>query len=727
MADSSSFDLLSYGVQRWVYRQGWQSLRPVQEKAIPIVLGGEEDILLTAPTAGGKTEAAFLPVVSWLEDEGPDSGYGVICLSPLKALINDQYNRLDLLCESANTAITPWHGDVSQSVKRRSWASPQGILMITPESIEAMFVRRPHEMKARFASVKYVVIDEFHAFIGRDRGQQLLSLLTRIENLVGKSLTRIALSATIGDTDMALRYLRPDQSRPGIHLDVSHDKMKLQLALKGFSEDEDKLPPLYPMARYLFNTLRGDSHLIFANSRRKVEELVDLLSSQCEAKSLPNEFFPHHGSLSRDVRHFVESRLKEGEKPTTAIATSTLELGIDIGDVVSVGQIEAPSNCSSLRQRLGRSGRREGAAAILRVLVSARGDGREPSTCDRLEFPVIQSVAVLELLLERWIEPPDTGSYHLSTMVQQLLSMINFTGGITAATAYDILCRRGPWQNVSPDLFARFLRSVAQKDVIAQLPTGELIVGVEGEKELGKHTFYTAFETPEEFKLVANGRNIGSIPIDNPMVEGQLLLFGGRRWTVVGVDLEAKVITLKRASGGVAPRFGGDAAPVHGAIRSKMRSVFESGDEPAYCDPHAATLLQRARRYYAEYGFLREPVVEVGNDIIWLVWAGPRVQNTLFIVATLAEIAVETSDIALIFSASRTPEELILDIYNWLSDHSAREIEAQVLSVPIGKFGHLLDESLQREYFVSEMLDIVGASVYLEQLLASIRTKAGTI
>ena len=573
-------------------------------------------------------------------------------------------------------------------------------------------------MKARFETLKYVVIDEFHAFIGQERGHQLISLIARIEHLIGRPLTRIALSATIGDADMALRYLRPGESREGVHLDVSDEKMHLQIALKAYTDDDAGLPPLYPMARYLFSELRGGSHLVFANSRRKVEELVDQLSSLSDAEHLPNEFFAHHGSLSRDIRHFVEERLKEGEKPTTAIATSTLELGIDIGDVVSVGQIEAPNNCSGLRQRLGRSGRRAGAAAILRVLVSVSGDGRDPSACDRLEFGVVQSVAVLELMLSRWIEPPDVASLHLSTLIQQLLSMINFSGGVTAAGAYEVLCRKGPWGNVSPDLFGRFLRSIAQEGVISQLPSGELIVGVQGEKELSKHTFYTAFDTPEEFKLVANGRSIGSIPIDNPLVEGQLLLFGGKRWTVVGIDLEAKVIALKRAAGGKAPLFGGEGAPVHAAIREKMRRVLNSEDVPVYCDAKAVEVLRRARRYYSEYRLDKSPIASVGAEMIWLVWATPQVQCTLQIISTLAGLSVESVDVALIFKVDCTARELVLELYNWLADNSTKEIEGQVLVIPIGKFGHLMEGQLQREYYVAERLDVAGTSQYLEHMLS---------
>jgi ATP-dependent Lhr-like helicase len=192
----------------------------------------DQDLLITAPTAGGKTEAAFLPIISWLELDGSQHGYGVLCLSPLKALINDQFNRLEPLCERAHTKITPWYGDVSQSVKKKSWKNSSGILLITLESLEAMFVKRRNELLCRMSQLAYIVIDEFHAFIGSERGQQLLSLLTRLEVLIGRTIPRIALSATIGCPDMALKFLRPGEEIQGFHLASKGSGTNLQIVLK---------------------------------------------------------------------------------------------------------------------------------------------------------------------------------------------------------------------------------------------------------------------------------------------------------------------------------------------------------------------------------------------------------------------------------------------------------------------------------------------------------------
>lgn len=718
MSESSSFDQLSYGVQRWIYRQGWNALRAVQEKATPVILQGREDILITAPTAGGKTEAAFLPVVSWLENSGVEGGYGALCLSPLKALINDQYQRLLPLCESAGTAITPWHGDISSSVKKRSWKAPSGILMITPESLEAMFVTRSHELKERVNSLQYVIVDEFHAFIGRERGQQLISLLARLEELIGRPLCRIALSATIGDPSIALRCLRPDESRPGVHLDVSHEALQLQLALKTYIlGKEADLPASIDMAKDLFQWLRGSSHLVFANSRRTVEEITDLLAKHCEAAGLPVEFFAHHGSLSRDARHFVEQRLKEGNKPTTAIATSTLELGIDIGDVTSVAQIGAPANVSSVRQRLGRSGRRDGHSAILRLLVTGHSQKKKPCPIDLLEIELFQTIAVIELMFERWIEPPDEHALHLSTLIQQLLSMIAFKGGVTAANAYQVLCRKGPWRQITSEFFGRVLRALGGNQVIAQLPSGELIVDSIGERLVSSHTFYTAFEVPEEYRLVANGKTLGTLPVTTPYIEGQMLLFSGRRWAVDSIDSTAKIMTLVRAKKGQAPTFGGEAAPVHRAIRQRMLELYKNEHTPRFCDDQTVTLMSDARRYFCDNNIANEPLVTDGNYGFWFVWEDDRVLDTLKVCATLTSSAADRMGPCVIIDNPRNIQDVALRLQEFLVSHSKEEICEKVDAQPLGKFDEFLGEELIKESFVAEKLDIDGAVAYLGFLL----------
>jgi len=714
MGASKSFDRLSPGVQYWLYRQNWHSLRPVQEKAIPLIMNRDRDLLITAPTAGGKTEAAFLPLASWLELDGPKQGYGVLCLSPLKALINDQFNRLEPLCEKAHTAVTPWHGDVSQSIKNKSWKSSRGILLITPESLEAMFVNRPHELLSRVSQLEYIVIDEFHAFIGTERGQQLLSLLTRLEVLIHRTIPRIALSATIGNPDMALKFLRPDGGLPGNHLDMTSGKMDLQMVLKALAPAKDEtFIPL--VASELFQRLRGSNNLIFANSRRVVEALADKLRQASERRHLPLEFFAHHGSLNRDTRHYIEDRLRNGDKPTTAIATSTLELGIDIGSVESVAQIGAPSNVSSLRQRLGRSGRR-GEPAKLRLFIERTDHTPNATPLDRMNIELFQTVAIINLMTDHWIEPADGNQLHFSTLIQQLLSMIACKGDITAQQAYHILCKKGPWQNIDTTTFAWLLKGMGKADLIDQLQSGELVVGLQGERLVSNYEFYTAFQTPQEYRLINQGRNIGTLPMTVPYIQGQLLIFSGRRWVIESVDDESKILNIKAAQSGTVPLFYGEAAPVHRKIRQEMRRIYSSDLLPGFCDENTCRYIKKTRFYFSEQGLDRQNWIQSGKHLYWFVWDSDVVLNTMALILASHHIQASTYGPSLCIDGTSNGNDIFRLLQDSVDDLSQNDLTEMVPSKAPGKFDQYLPDEYKRVSFASQTVNLQYLRSYLNSL-----------
>lgn len=720
MSDSTSFEQLSAGVQRWIYHQRWPSLRAIQEAAIPPILEKASDILITAPTAGGKTEAAFLPIVSDIERRPPAAGYAALCLVPLKALINDQAHRLEPLCEFAGTAVTPWHGDIAQSRKRSSWERSQGLLMITPESLESLLINRTAETCQRLANINYVVIDEFHAFIGRDRGVQLISQLARIESLIERTLPRVALSATIGDPEMALDALRPDRSFPRRHLNSEGDGGQLQLVVKGFPEPVHDNDPTVAeqQAEELFQRLRGGRHLVFANSRQSVEVISSRLQQLCDESHVPHEFFPHHGSLSKDIRHEAEARLKDGRWPASVVATSTLELGIDVGDVESVAQLGAPANVSSLRQRLGRSGRR-GSPAVLRSLVAIHTLDTDPNPAAALELELFQTAAVIELLLERWIEPPSSQNYHLSTLVQQILALIAQRGGITASFAYFILCQRGPWPHIQPDHFARVLQAMGAADLLDQLPNGELVVGLEGEKRVSHYQFYTAFTTPEEFRLLCNGRSIGTLPVDSPLMENMRIIFGGRRWQVLHIDRENRVVDLTPSRGGSVPTFGGEGAPVHRRIREKMFELYLQTTPPRYIAADALTAFDRAQAYFAHHGLGQRTGVVHGGGYYWPIWSSEPVINAIRLAGTAEGVAINSfAGIVEIDGIAdfTTIADVLLDA---LTQHDAYELASVVGPLPLGKFDEYLSDELLIEAFAADLIDVNGAKAYIDAVLRS--------
>lgn len=542
---SHSFELLAEPVRRWIWRKQWSALRDIQERSIPLLLQGDADVIIAAATAGGKTEAAFLPLISRvLRAAAAGPGFDLLYVGPLRALINDQFRRLQELCETIDLPVHPWHGDVAAASKARARRNPRGILLITPESLEAAFVRRGLEIRGLFGKLDGIVIDELHALLDTERGVHVRSLLSRLEFATGRRVRRVGLSATLGDMELTRQYLRPEAPGEVAVLESTSEGPELRVQLRGYrvggrpaaEQDAPQSGTDAAIAAHLFAKLRGETNLMFAGSRQSVEQFADLLRRSSERRRLPNEFFPHHSSLSRDHRLHVEQRLKEGRLPTTAVCTSTLELGIDIGDIACVAQVGAPFSVASLRQRLGRSGRR-GQPAILRMYATERALDAELHPVDGLRLGLVRSIAMLDLLLERWCERPRPAALHLSTLVHQVLSVIAERGGVAARQLFLILCRRGPFKRVDPALFARLLRRLGHPEValIEQSPDGTLLLGPAGERIVEHYSFYAVFETPDEYRVLFGSRTLGTIPIVTPLAPDVTIIFAGRRWRVRAV------------------------------------------------------------------------------------------------------------------------------------------------------------------------------------------------
>jgi ATP-dependent Lhr-like helicase len=646
MSDSSAFHLLDERIQRYIWAEGWEGLRDAQEQAIPLIVEGSRDVIVAAATAAGKTEAAFLPALTHLLKAGEADGL-IVYISPLKALINDQFGRLEQLCENLEVPVWPWHGDISSSVKQRFLKRPQGVLLITPESVEATLCNRGTSVASTFHRTAFFVVDELHAFIGSERGKQLQSLMHRIEQAVGRRIPRIGLSATLGDMRLASGFLRPGNGDQVAMVESKSAGAELLISVRGYEEpevvrvprkaaepvvdsgdddDADEPTSVTPghIAAHLFKSLRGSNNLVFPNSKRNVEQYTHALARLCEQAQVPNEFWPHHGSLSKELRAETEAALKQKERPATAICTNTLELGIDIGAVRSVAQIGPPSSVASLRQRLGRSGRRKGEPAILRGYCQERAlSAKSADIGSELRLDTIQLAAMILLLTEGWFEPPRTNGAHLSTLVQQLLALIAQNGGITAGQAYATLVSKGaPFSGLAPDEFKALLRDLGKKELIVQESSGLLLHGRVGEKFVNHYSFYAAFAAPEEFRVVAGAKTLGTLPVTQLLSIGQRLLFAGRTWRVEEVNEEQKTIYVSRARGGVPPVFQGGAGRVHTRIHQRMRQLL-SGEQPvSFLDATAQRFLQEGRAAYSRLGLDQRLLLDRGGTHMLFTWIG---------------------------------------------------------------------------------------------------------
>ena len=629
MNKSQGFNRLHEGVQRWVWSQKWSALRDIQEQAIAPILKAECDVIISAATAAGKTEAALLPACSRVAESSPNS-IGILYISPLKALINDQYRRLQGLGKILGFPVTPWHGDVLRSVKDKQRKNPRGILLITPESLESLLLNQAGWCLHAFEGLSHIIVDEFHAFLGTERGRQLQSLMHRLEFLLQRTIPRIALSATLGEMQQVAQYLRPNGKLPCEIIESTASRSDLKIQLRGYlAPASEEAPSAFnSITDDLYAILRGKSHLVFANSRSRTEELAAALADRCERDSVPNEFFPHHGSLSKEIRESLEARLQKETLPTTAVCTMTLELGIDIGIVDSIAQVTAPHSVASLRQRLGRSGRR-GEAAILRMFIAEDEITAKSHLLDCLRLETIQCIAMINLLLKKWYEPAPNNQYHLSTLVQQTLSVIGQYGGVRANQLWSLLCDTGPFSLVDQTLYGLFLKALGAQDLISQTQDGQLILGNRGEKLVEHYTFYTAFNTFEEYRLECDGQVLGTVPIDKPLVVGQLVIFAGKRWEVLQVNAEKKLIILKLATGGRPPRFGGDGQMVHDIVRQEMLRVYKQKTLPIYLNKEAKIISDEGIDCFHSLGLDKIKVLQIGSTVHVLPWLGDQVTNTI--------------------------------------------------------------------------------------------------
>lgn len=726
-----AYSKLDKRVQKWIFKQGWTDLREIQSKAIRPILSADRDVLISASTAAGKTEAFFLPACSAIADQ--KHGFGILYVSPLKALINDQYRRLEELCYMLDMRVTAWHGDSLQSKKNQAKSNPSGILLITPESFESLLVREPGWVKQSFGNLKYICIDEFHAFIGTERGQQLLSLLNRLEHLLGRissPVPRVALSATLGELDKVPQSLRPNQSISCEIITSSQNRSTLKVQVKGFIEpsdvmkDDTYLPSEFQICQEIYKLCRGDSHLVFANSRQRTESIAAQLTDFSEQHIVPNEFFPHHGSLAKELREELEIRLQKESKPTTAICTMTLELGIDIGKVNSIIQVTAPHTVSSLRQRLGRSGRRN-SPAILRMLISENELNANSNINDKLRLELVQSLAMIRLLIvNNWYEPADTAQMHLSTLLHQILAVTAQWGSVRADQLYPLLCEQGPFKVISISHFKQLLTQMGSMKLLQQLRSGELVLGIEGERLVNSYRFYAVFNTPEEYRIVAGKKTLGAIPVDSQILKDQHIVFSGKRWKVTDIDDERKVIYVVSTKGGKPPKFIGSGISVHDVVRQEMFNIYCSGDyrielkdqKIDFVDNKARQLFNEGADFFNDSELNNKSIVKSGKHCYLFSWMGDKIVNSLTIL--LIKGGFKASSFAGVIEIQKTtPDEVESYLVDRVNDKLSNEMElAEMLSEKqkqIEKYDRYISEPLLSECYGKKYFDANATKTWI--------------
>ncbi|WP_298579658.1 DEAD/DEAH box helicase [uncultured Olegusella sp.] len=659
-----AFERYAPFIQDFIYRNGWQSLRGVQVAAAHAIFDTDDNVLLCASTASGKTEAAFFPILSILEEE-PSSSVGVLYVGPLKALINDQFGRLEELCEEEEIPVWRWHGDVAASRKAKLIKHPSGILQITPESLEALLLHRYSAIPKLFGDLRFIVIDEVHSLMRGDRGAQTLCVIERLSRLAGVRPRRIGLSATVGDPERTGEYLSAGTGRKTLILRIDDASQRWRLSMEHFYisdyqavDDElgrgpyvhrheaeeaavltdievdgdtlgkeglacmpqrsyegktDTAPQLAdPGLGYIFEHSRGRKCLVFANSREDAEAVTTTLRSYCEANGEPDRFLIHHGNLSAPLRESAEDAMKDEETALTTITTSTLELGIDIGRLERAFQIDAPFTVSSFLQRMGRTGRRGTPSEMWFVMREERPEPRS-TLGETIPWKLLQGIALVQLYLEeRWVEPPRLDRLPFSLLYHQTMATLASQGEMSPAELAVRVLTLTPFQRVTTDDYRVLLHHLITSEQIQQTDEGGLIVGLAGERVVNNFRFYGVFVESEEYTVRSESQELGTTVMPPPV--GDKIAIAGATWLVEEVDHKRHVVYCTQVKGQVPAYFGECPGDIHTHILERMAHILAEDVAYPYLMDNARARLAQARRTAGASGMLNAPLINIGGD-----------------------------------------------------------------------------------------------------------------
>ena len=730
-----AFDRYAPFVQEYIYQNHWENLRSIQVAAADAIFNTDENVLITASTASGKTEAAFFPIITLFSENMPSS-VGCIYIGPLKALINDQFSRLNDLCAEADIPVWHWHGDVAQSHKAKLMRHPSGILQITPESLEALLLHKHAAIAKLFGDLRFVVIDEVHSLLRGDRGGQTLCLIERLSRIAGVNPRRIGLSATIGDPEGTGEFLSLGTGRKTIipKIDAKGSKWRLSMEhfyVKDAQAAEDKqIPGALPVLEektddapanadpgigYIFEHTRGKKCLVFVNSREECEMVTTTLRHYCELNHEPDRFLVHHGNLSASYRETAEEIMKDDSQYMTTVTTATLELGIDIGRLERAFQIDAPWTVSSFLQRMGRTGRRELPPEMWFVIREDEPEVRAmlPTT---IPWKLLQGIALVQLYLEeRWVEPPRLDRLPFSLLYHQTMSTLASCGELSPRALADRVLRLHYFHRITQEDYRVLLRHLIATDHIQQTEQGGLIVGLAGERVINSFKFYGVFQESEEYTVRSESQELGTVVSPPPV--GEKLAIAGHVWQVLDVDHKRRLIYCQQVKGSVPAYFGQCPGDLHTKILTRMRRVLQEDRQYPYLMKNAVARLEQARFTAAHSGAAEKPLINLGGNMWCLLpWVGTYTFLTMerFLKIKCADrLGLRNLDSARPFFIQFTMKADESAFFRVLSEEIRKPIDPMELVYPkelplFDKYDEYLPEELVKKGFAFGVLDVDG-------------------
>ncbi|WP_243454588.1 DEAD/DEAH box helicase [Desulfosporosinus fructosivorans] len=701
-----TFKLLSEKMQQRIWAMKWENFTSVQDQTIPLIMQTESDIIVSANTASGKTEAAFLPIITKIEDRA-QAELKVLYISPLKALINNQFERIERLCQNSEINIHRWHGDVGQSQKNKLLKNPSGILQITPESLESLFINKTGHLLPLFQGIEFIVIDEIHSFLDSRRGAQLRSLLSRMYSYTRVQPRIIGLSATIRNFNLIKQWVNPHHPEEVEVVEVSDEDKELQYSLLHFPAGKDGKMPL-ELLEDLREVTRDYQSLIFCNSRGTVEETTVMLNRLAEKEGIQEGYFAYHSSIDKAEREYVEKRLATSKTPQSIVCTSSLELGIDIGALDLVCQLDTTFTVSSLKQRIGRSGRKQEDAQILQMYTT-----REDS--------LIQSIAVMKLLLEGWIEPAVGCPAPYDIAFHQIISLCQEYNGVTWSRLLHALENNATFYKLPKKDLVSLIEHMVSTEMLEVVPgLNEYIVGLEGERLLRGKDFYSVFMMASYYDVYCGMRKIGQLDRGVRFDIGENVILAGKLWTIKEMDSKKNKIFVHTAVNAKKPKYLSDPGKINRKIAETMYEVLCSEDQFQYLDDNASECLAGARKKYSLYHVSsnQRVVWEVRDALVFEPYVGTVICNTLIWMLRAVsglDIKRRPSQIERIVLPRHVDfQDLIEKIQKQTWEDSDLVFFIRENEWLVTKYSPYLTGELQRKmHFMSE-LDINGALKYLK-------------
>ncbi len=681
-----------------VSRLGWTSLRPVQELAGAAILDGKNAVVL-APTAGGKTEASIFPAIATLMAE-PPSGTGLIYIAPIKALLNNQEERLGTYADMVGLRRFVWHGDVSDSDKKKFKAEPTEILMTTPESLEVMLVSPRCPAARLFGDLRMVIVDEIHAMAGTDRGAHLMSVIERLDSFSRHDIQRVGLSATVGNPVEILQWLQGGLKRPGEVIDPPKvaAARQIQVCLYG---------TILEIAQEASVRARGKKSLFFCQSRSLSESVAERMRGRGA------EVFVHHSSVSRDERREAEARFHHGTD-AAIVCTSTLELGIDVGDLDLVFQANAPSTVSSFMQRMGRTGRRAGQVANTTFLCESPED-------------VLQAVAIVELARKGWVESVPVQDRCWPVLVHQILAQTLQFGAISAERCFEQLARVPDFRGITPAERTHLIEHLTKEEYLFE-SGGLLSMGTKAERIFGRKNFselYAVFSSPVLYRVeTETGRDLGSLDqdfADRLVEEMSSFLLGGRAWTVMRLDHKERTVVVREAPRGQKPSWGGFLPQLLGfEICQEVRQIIVDTVEYPYLDKTAFAAIESWRADLGDLLRRSHPIAAQQDERAVRLWtfAGGRINHTLkYAIELIGGWKAVADNFALRIEGdgvSHATVEAVLakmgEAGFWENGETRTSIRGRVPPFRLSKFQRALPSEAETEFVARSFLDFEGAA-----------------